>query len=180
MTLTNHLKYSTLAAIALAPVLRRRIVPFWLAAVLIDLDHLPGMVRRCGLNPIALARFAFTFRLPAGRAPVGLRMSRPLHHPLVAAGALALAPRHPAWLAVGLGVMFHLFLDGRDHRLGTALATGVTDRERHHCQSCGRHETLLQGHHRDLRRCPPQRPVPLDDLIGLCDRCHAQAHRDLV
>ena len=81
MTLVKHLTYSSLAALALAPILRRRVVPFWLAAVLIDVDHPPGMIRRCGLSPLALITFALSFRLPTDREPVGFQMSRPLHHP---------------------------------------------------------------------------------------------------
>ena len=177
MTLVKHLKYSSLAALALAPVLRRRVVPFWLAAVFIDVDHIPGMIRRCGVNPIALVRFAFTFRLPPDREPVGFQMGRPLHHPAVTTGVLAVGIRHPVWLAAGLGMLFHLWLDRRDHENGLRLARGVTARQSGVCQGCGQRGTLLQGHHRDLRQCPPDHAVPLDDLIGLCDRCHDQAHR---
>ena len=178
MTLTNHAKYSTGAALVLLPFLRRRTLWFWLAAIFVDLDHLPGMVRRCGLNPLALIRFAVSFRIPAGRDPIGMRMSRPLHHPALAAGAFALAAKYPAALGVGLGLAFHLLLDRKDHHLGLSHSQAVTGRETHRCQSCGRYDTLLQAHHRDARRCPPQHAVPLDSLIGLCDRCHAVAHVD--
>src|SRR5437870_317468 len=126
MTLTNHAKWSALAAAALMPVLRQRVLAFWLAAVFVDLDHLPSMIRRCGLNPLALVRFALTFRFPPGSDPPGLRMARPLHTPLLPLALLAFRGRSPLATPMALGLVFHLFLDRQDHQLGAALADAAT------------------------------------------------------
>ncbi|MCX6020492.1 MAG: hypothetical protein NTZ05_01950, partial [Chloroflexi bacterium] len=105
MKLTNHAKWSAVAAVALAPVLRKRSLAFWTAAVFVDLDHLPSMIRRCGWNPIALTRFALTFRYPPGSQPSGMRMERPLHNPLLPIALLAVRRWVPLATPVALGLI---------------------------------------------------------------------------
>ena len=175
MTLTNHAKWSAVAALALTPLLRKQALAFWLAAVFVDLDHLPGMVRRCGLDPAALIRFAFTFRFPPGSDPPGMRMARPLHHPLVPLALLAMRGRLPLATPLAMGVVFHYLLDHHDKTNGTALANAVSDRASYRCEQCGVYEGRLQAHAVE-GFCPPQHAVPVETLVALCDRCHARAH----
>lgn len=175
MKFTNHAKWSAVAALALTPLLRKQALTFWAAAVFVDLDHLPGMIRRCGLNPVALTRFALTFRFPPGSNPPGMRMARSLHHPLLPIALLAMRGKSPLATPLAMGLAFHYLLDYYDHANGNALSDAATDRAGYLCQECGRYEGRLQAH-AVTGFCPPQHTVPLDTLVALCDRCHAQAH----
>lgn len=52
------------------------------------------------------------------------------------------------------------------------IRPAALDRADHRCEHCGT-TTELEVHHRDL---DPSNNVP-DNLIVLCDSCHAEVHR---
>lgn len=68
---------------------------------------------------------------------------------------------------------------GRTHRLATARQrTAVLDRQDGRCAAPGCRNTHLQVHH--VVWWSNGGPTDLDNLIGLCSRCHHLVHRDLL
>lgn len=169
MRVQDHVVLSTIAAVALYPVLRRKVVVPWAASLLIDVDHYAWYTFAHGsLNPLEAVRY-FNQAQPEQHAG-----TRSLHSPAalatLAAGGLVWKPLR----LVLYGFLFHVGID-LFHAQRSARARRLTlERDQHTCRRCGRADETVVAH---IWRQPKVLPsYRLEHLVSLCGPCHEVAH----
>ncbi len=121
------------AALALAPWLRLRVVPLWVGASLADVDlYAYYVARHRRLDPRQASAYYHTL---TGRREKARKV---LHHPLVPLLALSAARRSPAVAAFGAGLALHLLLDAAGKRPYRRLRRALEARGGGRCEGCGR------------------------------------------
>lgn len=174
MRVQEHVTFSTIAAAAALPWLKRDTWIPWMSSLLIDVDHYAwhAIAHRTLSLRAALRYF--------GQAdPPRLPQARFLHHPLVLAALLFLATRLRSRLLslILVGLLFHVSLDvlhgSRLHHLKqslTAQAQGI-------CPACGKDDEPLQLHTVHFSTNPFER-YAARHFVVLCPACHERAHSE--
>jgi hypothetical protein len=116
---SRHAAYGAAAALALAPLLRRRSLGLLAGSVLIDVDHYAWYaVHR---RDFSLRRaYRYFLRVRGGERRLE-GDARPLHGPINVAWMALLAWRWPAFRSVFLGILLHSLLDAYAERRLNAL-----------------------------------------------------------
>jgi hypothetical protein len=181
MRFVHHVVASTLASGLLIPILGPMATVPWAASLVADVDHYLWYVwhYREGHPGRALDYFTHEGERPSGWA-------FPFHHPLPLVLLLAGGVVVPLSGLLGLGLAFHLALDGlwdllrpwrltRGRERRAALRLAALRRDDYRCQVCGAHGVTLIVHH----ILPRERGGPdrLANMITLCETCHTEAHR---
>ncbi|HEV7215594.1 MAG TPA: hypothetical protein VGP33_10765 [Chloroflexota bacterium] len=116
---TRHAALGAVAALALAPWLRRQSAALWAGSVFIDVDHYAWYVLHC--RDLSLSRaYRYFAQIRTGERRLE-GDARPLHGPLNIAWMALLAWRWPAFRPVFLGVLVHSLLDAYAERRLNAL-----------------------------------------------------------
>src|SRR5205085_5744816 len=127
MRVRDHIALSTVGAALLFPWLRGGLLRPWAASILIDADHyLWFCMQHRRLNPVAAVRY-FNQAQPPQR-----RGTRLVHSPAVLL-ALVLSK---SWRAVGLGMAFHVGLDGYHAARTERARAAALQRDGSKCQVC--------------------------------------------
>ena len=169
MRVRDHLALSSLAALALYPVLKRKALIPWAASVLIDVDHYAWFtIEQGSLSPIEAVRYFNQAQPPQHLG------TRRLHGPDV---LLALLLASFWWRPLRLvfyGLVFHVALDvAHSARLARARQLAL-ERDHYTCRRCGAHDETVVAH---LWRQPPLMPsYHINHMISLCGPCHELAH----
>jgi hypothetical protein len=161
----DHIALSTVGAALLFPWLRGGLLRSWTASILIDADHyLWFCMQHRRLNPVAAVRY-FNQAQPPQHRGTHLFHSPAVLLPLVLSRS---------WRAVGLGMAFHVGLDGyHAARTGRARAAAL-QRDGFTCQVCGTRGSTVVTH---LWRQPGLLPsYRVEHFISLCPGCHEAAH----
>ncbi|MCL4466713.1 MAG: hypothetical protein M1389_11945 [Chloroflexi bacterium] len=109
---SDHVKYSTIAALGLAPLLKRRILSFWAGAVLIDVDHYLWYIAQ--FRDFSLIRAWAYLRVRHSRRDKVKLEPRPviLLHTFEVLLPLAFVAVRSGWGKAMLGgMLFHIALD---------------------------------------------------------------------
>jgi hypothetical protein len=120
----QHAAYGAVAALALAPFLRRGSITFWAASVFVDADHyLWYAARSHDFNLLRAYRFFLQRRRHAAEPASGLTGdARPWHGPVSVALLWLLVRRWRPLRPVFFGVLLHALLDAySEHRLNAFL-----------------------------------------------------------
>ncbi len=178
-----HIAFST--TVAFTWHLRRRRFPllWWLASLLVDIDHYVWYGLTTGRWHIKSAWYGSRteeFRLRHPRMP--------FHRWTLVGFLLLIGKWQPKVSAAAWGVGFHLLLDevGRMHpRIAYRyrqwryhrLWRKIVAQRGHRCEHCGTSEGILELHHR-VPESLGGRFTP-DNLVLLCPACHDRAHARL-
>jgi hypothetical protein len=165
----DHIVFSAVGAVLLAPWAGRGAAGFLAGGVLIDADHYVWFcVRHQRLDPRAAVRYFNQAHPPQPPA------SRALHQPQALAAALLLGARQRSLLPLALGMCLHVALDGRhEARMSRARAEALR-RDESSCRACGTQGPRIETH---LTHQPVLLPsYRTRDLISLCGPCHEVAH----
>ena len=124
---TRHAAFGAVAALALAPWLRRQSFGLWAGSVFIDVDHYAWYA--LNEHDLNLRRAYCYFRqIRSGKRKLASD-ARPLHGPINVAWMALLAWRWPAFRPVFLGIVLHSLLDAyAERRLNALLPVGVRAR----------------------------------------------------
>ena len=120
----QHAAYGAVAALAMAPWLRRRSLTVWAASVLIDVDHYLWYVVQRGdwSLPRAYHFFRHQRDTQLRRPGADLSDARPFHGPWPVTALALAAWRLPILRPILFGVLVHSLLDAySEHRLNALL-----------------------------------------------------------
>jgi hypothetical protein len=169
----EHLKLSAVAALAVAPWLKKDAAIPFAASILIDADHYVWyIVAHRTLN--FREALAFYGQADPPQTP-GMKF---LHQPLVLAALLVLAVRLRSRL-LGLilgGLLFHVSLDAIHITQMSHLKRTLNEQANYKCPECGRHEDELQLHTLRYASNLLERYHP-KHFVVLCPECHTRAHQ---
>jgi len=174
MQIQEHVKLSTVAALVVAPWLKKdTLIPFS-ASVLIDIDHY--LWHAVTYRTISLRAAVRYF----GQAdPPQLPQARLFHHPIALGILLFLAIRLRSRVLVLIlaGLLFHVSLDVFHVAQMNRLKYSLSEQANHICQECGRHYHVLQLHTLHFAKNLLDR-YNARYFVVLCPECHEQAHRN--
>lgn len=169
MRVRDHVALSTTGAAFLLPTLGPAVAVPWAASILIDADHVLWFcAHERSLNLAAALRYF------DGARPASHSATRLLHAPWVLALVAALGMRWRGARLVGLGMLFHVALDGyHQARTDVARRTALR-RDGYTCQWCGAKGADVVAH---LWRQPRLLPsYHAERFVSLCPICHEDAH----
>ena len=172
MRVQEHVKLSSVAALAALPWLKKDVwIPF-AASIFIDVDHyLWHAITHRTLSLRAAIRY---FRQAN---PPRLAQARLLHQPVVLGGLLLLAVRTRSrilWLILA-GLLFHVSLDVVHVTQMNALKRSLSEEAHYTCPECRKHYEALQLHTVHVVSNPFDRYNPRHFVV-LCPTCHERAH----
>lgn len=174
MRVQEHVKLSTVAALAALPWLKQDVWIPLAASVLIDVDHyLWHAVTRRTLSLRTAVRY---FGLAD---PPQLPEARLLHHPLVLGALLCVAVRTRSRI-LGLilaGLLFHVSLDVVHVSQMHTLKRRLSEQAHAVCPACGQQRAALQLHTVHFASNLLDRYHPRHFVV-LCPTCHERAHAD--
>ena len=169
MRVRDHVAVSTVGAVLQRHLLGHGGIGFWAGGVLIDADHyLWYFTTHRRLDPVAAVRF---FNGPDGPEHSTTRV---LHSPvsLLLVGLLGVRTRRLRPIAAGM--CLHVALDAAHRARLAASRDAALARDSGRCQACGTSAGQIRAH---LARQPWLGPsYRLENLISLCEPCHAAAH----
>lgn len=174
MRVQEHVKFSSLAALAAAPWLKQDVLIPLVASIGIDVDHyLWHAITHRNLSLRAAVRYY-------GQAdPPQLARQRLLHQPLLLGALLVLAVRLRSRLLLLIlsGLLFHVSLDAIHVTQMKHLKRSLSEQAQGKCSACGKQEQALQLHTVRVSLNPLARYSPRNYVV-LCPPCHRQAHSD--
>jgi hypothetical protein len=173
MRVQEHLKLSSVAAIAAFPWLKQDVLIPLVASIGIDIDHyLWHAVTHRTMSLRAAVRYF-------GQAdPPQLAQQRLLHQPLLLGALLVLALRLRSRLLLLIlaGLIFHVSLDAIHVTQMRHLKHSLSEQTGGRCTACGEQEKALQLHTVQVARNLLDRYNP-SHFVVLCPDCHEQAHQ---
>lgn len=169
MRVRDHLALSSLAALALYPVLKRKALIPWAASVLIDVDHYAWFtIERGSLSPVEAIRFFNQAQPPQHLG------TRRLHSPDVLLAVLLASVWWRPLRLVFYGLLFHVGLDVTHSAMNARARRLALARDRYTCRRCGVRDETVVAH---IWRQPTVMPsYHTDNLVSLCGPCHDLAH----
>src|SRR6266516_3964045 len=173
MRVQEHIKLSSVAAVAALPWLKKDVWIPLAASVLIDVDHyLWHAVTHHTLSLRAATEYF-------GQAdPPQLQTARLLHHPIVLSTLLfiALSARSRVLALILAGLLFHVCLDVVHATQMKSLKRSLSEKAEGFCPECGQACKALQLHTVHV-------PANILDrynqrnFVVMCSACHERAHR---
>jgi len=173
MRVQEHIKLSSVAAVAALPWLKKDVWIPLAASVLIDVDHyLWHVVTHHTLSLRAATEYF-------GQAdPPQLQTARLLHHPIVLSTLLfiALRARSRVLALILAGLLFHVSLDVVHMSQMNHLKRSLSEEAENTCPECGQHYEALQLHTVHFTGNLLDRYQP-HNFVVLCPACHERAHQ---
>ena len=173
MRVQEHIKISSIAAVAALPWLKEDVWIPLAASVLIDVDHyLWHAVTHHTLSLRAAIEYF-------GQAdPPQLQTARLLHHPIVLGTLLfiALRARSRVLALILAGLLFHVGLDVVHATQMTSLKRSLSEKAAGFCPACGQACKALQLH---TVHVPANILARYNqrNFVVMCPACHERAHR---
>ena len=172
MRVQEHIKLSTMAAVAALPWLKKDVWIPLAASVLIDVDHyLWHAVTHRTLSLRAAVQYF-------GQAdPPQRQEARLLHHPFILGALLfiAIRTRSRLLLLILAGLLFHVTLDIVHVTQMKSLKRSLSEKANGLCSECGQECEALQLHTVHVSTNLLDRYAPRHFAV-LCPTCHERAH----